>query len=239
MSREPALDEHAPDDRPARWGLPEAVAGYLAAFVLASLAGAVWIGVSGDDDLSMGLVVATLLGQWTGLVGAAVLASRYKGSGSLVRDFGLRVEARDVLPGLAWGLGSQFILVYLLYLPFRLLDSDLDVSEEARRLVGTGRGGGLALLAVFLVLGAPVVEELFFRGLLQRALRRRMASGAAIAISSLAFGVTHYQPLQLLGLVAFGVVLGFLAERAGRLGPNVVAHAAFNGSTVVLLTLAR
>ena len=58
-------------------------------------------------------------------------------------------------------------------------------------------------------------------------------------MSALAFGAEHGQHLQLLGLVAFGVVLGMLAQRSGRLGPGLVAHAAFNAATVVLLAVLR
>jgi len=43
----------------------------------------------------------------------------------------------------------------------------------------------------------------------------------------------HFEALQFLGLAGFGVVLGAIAWWTGRLGPSVVAHAAFNATTVV------
>ena len=238
VSEQPVLDERrAP--RPPRWGLGDAAVGYLAAIVLSTLTGGLWIGVTGQDDASLGLIVVSLAGQWVGLAGAVLVASRQKGSGRLDEDFGLRVEARDILPGVAAGLLSQFLLIPLLYLPFRALNPDLDLSSEARRITGLASGGGIVLLAVCILLVAPLVEELFFRGLLQRALTRRFGPGWGIAVSSLAFGVAHYQPVQLLGLVAFGLVLALLAERAGRLGPSLVAHTAFNAATVILLVALR
>jgi membrane protease YdiL (CAAX protease family) len=236
MSDEPTTEERSPTRRRVRWGLGEAVAGYLAAFVLLNLVGGIWYGVTGQNDPSLGSIIATLAALWVGLVGTVVLTSRFKGQGSLRADFGLAIEARDVPLGLAIGVASQFLLS-LLYLPFRVLNPELDPSAEAERLIDPVQGGGLLVLAVLLVVGAPVVEELFFRGLLQRALSRRFGPGWAVAVSSLAFGLTHYQPVQLLGLVAFGVVLGLLAERSGRLGPGIVAHGAFNATTVVLLAV--
>lgn len=230
------------EDRPStapRWGLGDAVAGYAVAFALMAVAASTWVGITGRQEESLGLLVAVLVAQWAGLLGALVLASRRKGSGRLADDFGLRVEVRDVVPGVAAGLASQFVLLPLLYLPVRLLDPDLDLSGEARRLTGLAQGGGLVLLAVCVVIGSPLVEELFFRGLLLRSLARRFSPRWAVAISALAFGVVHGQPLQFLGLVAFGVVLGVLALRSGRLGPGLVAHAAFNAATVVLLVAAR
>ncbi len=235
MSDEPALQNGPSGWRPARWGLGEAVVGYALAFFLSGLAGAVWFAATGREEASLGLVVVTLAGQWTGLVGAAVATSRWKGSGSLQEDFGLRIEAGDVLPGLALGLGAQLVILPLLYLPFRLLSPDLDLAREARELTNLARGPALALLAVGLVIGAPLVEELFFRGLLLRALDRRYGARWAVFVSAVAFGVAHFQPLQLLGLVVFGILLGLLAHHRGRLGPCLVAHATFNAITVVLL----
>lgn len=239
MSDEPALRSGASGQRLPGWGLGEAIAGYAVAFFLAALAGAVWLGVTGQREESLGLVIVTLVGQWTGLVGAALATSRWKGTGSLRDDFGLRIQAGDFLPGLALGVAAQLVVIPLLYVPFKLLNPDLDLAEEARELTALARGPGLAVLAVLLVVGAPLVEELFFRGLLLRALDRRYGPRWAVGVSAVAFGVTHFQPLQLLGLVVFGVVLGGLAQRRGRLGASLVAHAAFNATTVVFLVAAR
>ncbi len=239
VTDEPALRNGASGHPRAGWGLGEAIVGYAVAFFLAGLAGAVWLGVTGRREESLGLVMVTLAAQWVGLVGAAVATSRWKGSGSLAEDFGLRVEAGDILPGLALGVGAQLVVMPLLYVPFKLLDPDLNLAEEARQLTALARGPGLAVLAVSLVIGAPLVEELFFRGLLLRALDRRYGGRWAVGVSAVAFGLTHFQPLQLLGLVVFGVILGVLAQRRGRLGASVVAHAAFNATTVVLLVAFR
>jgi len=236
MSDEPATEDRSSTERPVRWGLGEAVTGYLVAFVLVNLVGAIWVGATGSKDPSLGSIVATLAALWVGLVGAVVLTSRFKGQRSLREDYGLRIEGRDILPGLAAGVACQFLLP-LLYVPFKWLNPDLDLSGEAKKLINPVHGPGLALLATCLVLGAPLVEELFFRGLLQRALGRRFGPGWAVAVSSVVFGLTHYQPVQLLGLIVFGVVLGLMAQRTGRLGMGMVAHAAFNATTVVVLTL--
>ena len=180
-----------------------------------------------------------MMAQGTGLAGAAVVTSQWKGVGSLREDFCLRVDAQDVLPGLAFDVGVQLVLLPLLYVPFRLLKQDLDLAEEARELTDLAGGPGLVLLAVCLVVGAALVEELFFRGLLLRALDHRYGPRWAVGVCVVAFGVTHFQPLQLLGLVAFGVVLGLLVQQRGRLGPSLVAHAAFNATTVVVLVVLR
>lgn len=243
MTDQPVVGEPAPSGAsvpPARpWGLGDAAAGFFAALFLSTLLATVYVGVTGEDDLTLGRTIVGLAGYWTALVGCVVLASRRKGSGRLAADFGLRVERRDVWPGVLAGVLSQLVLLPLLYLPLDLLGFDLDVSEEARSILDRATGPGLVVLSFCVVIGAPLAEELFFRGLLQRAAQRRFGPQGAVAFSAVVFGVTHFQPVQLLGLIAFGVVLGVLAQRAGRLGPALVAHIAFNATTVVWLVATR
>jgi uncharacterized protein len=209
------------------WTLSDPLVAYLASVMLAIVVGSIWIGVTGEEEVTLGLTVTTLFAQWTGMLGGTVLASRRRGTGRLAADVGLRVERRDILPGIAAGVLSQLVLLPLLYIPM------------ARELTGLGSGAGLVLLSVMIVVGAPLVEEIFFRGLLQQSLTRRFGPGWALGGSAVLFGLTHFQPLLLPGLIAFGVVLGLLARRSGRLGPAVIAHMAFNAVTVIALTASR
>jgi membrane protease YdiL (CAAX protease family) len=132
---------------------------------------------------------------------------------------------------------AQAVVVPILYAPIlRLLDrSPDDVAEEARELTDKATGLGIVLLVVIVVLIAPVVEEIFFRGLLLRSLERRFGPGWSLGVSSVLFGLAHFQWLQLPALVMFGLVAGVLVQRYGRLGPAIFAHIAFNAVTVVVL----
>jgi membrane protease YdiL (CAAX protease family) len=86
---------------------------------------------------------------------------------------------------------------------------------------------------------APVVEELFFRGLVLRSLERRVGTAWAVVGSAVAFGLAHFELLQLPALVGVGVVCGVLAVRTGRLGPGIFVHAAFNAVAVATLAGSR
>ncbi len=65
-----------------------------------------------------------------------------------------------------------------------------------------------------------------------------MPPAVAIGTTALVFGASHFLLLQLPGLVLAGALFGVLAHRAGRLGPAIVAHVAFNMVTVVALLAA-
>ncbi|HEX8802739.1 MAG TPA: CPBP family intramembrane glutamic endopeptidase [Acidimicrobiales bacterium] len=235
----------APERSTVRWGLGDAAAGWVAAQVGGLLAITLVLALSGReadelDQLPLGWIAVAQLGLWLGLLGAPVLASRLKGNG-LVRDFGLRMLPGDVPLGLAWGLALQFGLV-LIYIPLYLLtDIDAnDLNEPARAFTDRATDPlGVVLLVLIVGIGAPIIEEIFYRGLLQRSLIRRFGRWPGIIGTGLIFGASHFEPLQFPALACFGVAVGYLAVRYDRLGPGIVAHIVFNMAAVVSLISSR
>jgi len=182
-------------------------------------------------------IVSGLVGLWVGFFTAPWLASRVRGTGSLLRDVGLRFARADVL-GILIGVGGQ-ALVTVVYAPF--ISHLHNFNAPTTKLTGGSHGGGFVVIAVLTVLAAPFFEELFFRGLLLRALLRFLnPSGrtegvvrvaglvGAVVLDGLLFGLAHGEMEQLAGLALFGIILAVVAFRTQRLGMNMVAHASFN-----------
>ncbi|MFQ5556151.1 MAG: lysostaphin resistance A-like protein [Acidimicrobiales bacterium] len=239
-----------------RW----AVAGLLLGFVASVVVGAVVVTAGGYDEgvpaagsaagravmqlvsgrdfhdgrMPLGLLVVLQVPLWVGLVGAPVVARR---SGLRWREqMCWSMAPIDVPLGLAVGAVTQLVLVPALYVPIFRLFGSADVEEAARSLVG--RAGGtldvVALVAITLV-GAPVAEEIMFRGLLHNALRARSSLRRATVVSAVLFGVSHFQVVQFPALVLVGVIHALLSARTGRLGTAIWAHVGFNAVTVVAL----
>jgi len=96
-------------------------------------------------------------------------------------------------------------------------------------------------LALFLaaVVGAPLLEEIFFRGALYGALRRRFGVAAAIIASSAFFAILHPQlPLGFLPIALLGAAFCALYEWRQSLIPGMVAHAVNNGLIFLMLNQA-
>ena len=182
-------------------------------------------------------VVSSLVGLWVGFGGAPWLASRFRGTRRVAADLGLRFRVADLV-GIAVGIGGQ-IVVSILYLPFR---SHLhNFNAPTNKLTGGAHGAGFVVIAVLTVVGAPFFEELFFRGLLLRALARLLTPlrpgpsraralglAGAVVIDGLLFGLAHFEAQQFAGLAVFGMILALVSYRTGRLGMNMVAHGTFN-----------
>jgi len=113
---------------------------------------------------------------------------------------------------------------------------------------GMTKDAAFGLFAAFVLLWAPVGEELFYRGYLFGALRPRWGFAAAAAVSSLLFAVRHMTHFAYLlpevpwgaavqwavATLGFGLLQSWLLERTRSLGVLMVVHAAVNVVEVAL-----
>ena len=232
--------------RPRTWGLGDVALGFSiglagAQLALAAILSATDRTVDQIDELPLSLFALAQVGLWVGLLGAPFVATRLKGNG-MVADLHLRARPADAWKGGAIGALLQLVALPLLYWPLlELLDKGAsDLEGPARDITDRADGAlGVMLLVLIVGVGAPIIEEIFYRGLFQGALLKRgLPPAAAIGINATVFGISHGQLLQLPALILFGVVAGILAHRSGRLGPAIAAHVAFNMVTVIALLAA-
>lgn len=184
----------------------------------------------GSIRVTAPLLLGAVLGQYGAWTGWIYFVSRRKGHGSLRADFGFVVYFLRDWPMIPLGLGLEIVAAVVLLPVTRLVkDTPQNVVQE----LDSAHGGKLIVLVLTALVLAPVVEELFFRGLLLRSLQRRVSAPIAVAISALAFGLAHVvfdwgSGAVLPALVALGMVSGILAVRTGNLSRSILLHIGFN-----------
>jgi len=95
---------------------------------------------------------------------------------------------------------------------------------------------GLRLLAVAgIALVAPIAEEIVFRGVSFRGLRRRMRFLPAAALSAILFSLAHVDLAHGLQLFAIGLILAWTVERSGSILPGMLLHAGINLTSLLLI----
>lgn len=86
-----------------------------------------------------------------------------------------------------------------------------------------------------IALGAPLVEELVFRGAILRALLRWKSNPwVGIIISSVLFAASHMNPVQMPHAFLVGLLLGWMYYRTDSIVPGVVYHWVNNTVAYVL-----
>lgn len=193
----------------------------------------------GTADLPFWLYpTASMVVLWVPTVAGLVWVSRRHLTGRLLGDFGFRFRALDLL-GVPIGVACQLGILRLLYWPleqwFPHTFSNAEVEKAARELSDRAVGGWRAVLVIAVVVGAPLVEEFLYRGLILGSLRDRFSPVIAVVLGALWFAAAHLQAVQFIGLLVFGLVLGWCRYRSGRLGMGILAHAAFNATSLVIL----
>ncbi|MGH9071088.1 MAG: CPBP family glutamic-type intramembrane protease [Acidimicrobiales bacterium] len=221
-------------------GMAIAVTGFVVGAVIGALVQVVLRALTDLGDVA--IFGISEVGLWVGFVGAVLAVSRRRGSGSLRVDYGLAGRPIDLAFGLAGSLAGRAMATAAV-VPFAvfLLHKSANPDQQLYRLLLPGTGGWAVLVLVTCV-GAPIVEELFFRGLVQTRLVARWGPAPGIAVTAVLFGAAHLigwaGPESLLyawGIAAAGLALGTVRHLTGRLGTSMVAHALFNTQAIVLL----
>jgi membrane protease YdiL (CAAX protease family) len=185
---------------------------------------------------------------WVPMLAAVIvfgLARRGRGAQAVL---GIRFRPIDLLWGAAIGVLGRFVgagVNLLLYGTTGLVGQPLIGSIDGWYVFG-------ALIAPVVI--APVIEETFFRGLMQGALVRRYAGGAdarggdrTAAVLGVTLTVLIFTAVHLIGvpsvsaalsvgvpLVVFAVAAGVARQLTGRIGAAVVGHILFNGIAMLL-----
>jgi hypothetical protein len=127
--------------------------------------------------------------------------------------------------------------------PFYSLNAAIDVlANAAAHKFAITPDVALTIYALFILLWAPVGEELFYRGYLQGVLRRSWGFKPAALVSAAFFGIRHATHLFFLWpdvpvaaaciwvVSAFGsgLLMSYLYEKTRSLLPPMLVHAALN-----------
>lgn len=218
------------------WSASYAVALFLSSAILV---------LTGNVDLVSGkepkwFLGVSALALWAPFVGGLYLVSKKLGTDNFARDYFLNFRVADIW-GIPIGIFSQLLLVGLVTWPFRIIFPEKFapelVEKRAQDLFDNATGLWLLVLIVVVVLGAPFVEELVYRGFIQTGLNNRFNETVALVLTATMFAGVHLQLVELPGLFAFALVLGFCFQRTKRLGLSIVAHVAFNATGILLIAL--
>jgi membrane protease YdiL (CAAX protease family) len=159
----------------------------------------------------------------------ALAGLRFVPESGLARSVGLGV----LLAVPAW-IGAQLLaLITAGLLQLVGLRPEEGVAEAAIGLVDP------IVLAIALMVVAPVAEEIFFRGIVYNAWLREFGVRRAVIGSAALFALIHGSIFVIPAIFGLGIALALLYRRTRSLPASVAMHATFNGITLALGLLVR
>ncbi len=112
-------------------------------------------------------------------------------------------------------------LLFTRFLPFLQTEG---FSEARNDLMG----GELFVLIMSNVVVSPVLEELLYRGSVQRSFEEAINPTAAIFLSAGLFGLFHFNLLQFLYALCCGIIIGFSYKKTGNILVPIFGHSIAN-----------
>lgn len=219
--------------RPPRWGIGSALITVFGALFLGLLAAAPLLIL--EAPLAITAIVGTLV-PWLALAGWPMFVTWWKGNGPRI-DLGLRLTWSDA----GWGALAGFVglmLAAVVALITQAIAGDFSsaAGDVALDLQQAGPFWALAIFAVMIMVGAPIVEEIAFRGMLFNSLRKKgLGAVWTIIITAVVFSAFHFEPIRFFLLLPIGLVYGWVRWKTGSLGASMVAHGVNNAPAALVV----
>ena len=127
--------------------------------------------------------------------------------------------------------GSAFICGLTLQVPVGIVVTMIPFSEEIVKnhdKVINSATAPMWVQMLYAVVIAPVVEEIFFRGIVHDRLSKVMALPFAVVLSSIGFALLHGELLSIIVAFACGVVLALLYSKFNSIMVPIAFHIGFN-----------
>lgn len=228
------------------WGLGDLLLSVPVIVVSAVIGLLVGLPLAGEDgrraltetnvELPIAVLATSLIGQQVGQGLWPIVVSRWKGLGP-VADWRLRIRPIDPLIGIGTAIMAIGLAAVVGVIVSELVNLTDDAEADNTQFLRDAEGSAwLYILLVAVVIGAPLAEELFFRGLTLRALEKRAGPVVGVIGSTVVFTLPHFIGSGLAGTAVLfasigmvGAVFGTVTVIVDRLWPAIFAHMLFNG----------
>ena len=205
------------------WGILGIMIGTLLFLVPALLFAPLLFGLDlGDMSFGAQLLISTLMG--TGIPCWIVYRIRKKKTN--IGSFNFTIENPRIIPlivlvAIPLNLGIAGPLIELV----PMTDFFREMIREMVLEMASDQG---LLMVIALVIAAPILEELIFRGIMLDGLLRIYSPTKAVIVSSLLFGLIHLNPAQFVGGALVGGFMGWVYVHTRSVLATILIHASFN-----------
>lgn len=230
-------------------------AAYLAIFLLAQVQIGIILGIAGGFAMAMGdmadgyefanaiinymyenmaIIQIASYAITLPVIGAVMYA--YQKDGHLLRGASIQKPKRMLM---MWAPVVLGLSIYgVVEAAFSLIPEDTALMQQyidQSSMLIAGKYPILEFIAT--VICAPIIEEILFRGLIYKHLKKAMPWVLALFMQGALFGFVHGQLLWMAFTFALGIVMALMVDFFDSLWPAILVHIFFNGSNYIPLYL--
>lgn len=100
--------------------------------------------------------------------------------------------------------------------------------------VGSEKIGNMFIIMLAIIMIVPIVEEILFRGIIYKALKKDFSVALAISIQAVLFGLLHFYPAQIMYSILLGAILGYITYRTQSIYPAIIIHMINNALFIIV-----
>lgn len=150
-----------------------------------------------------------------------------------IQSLGLNLSSffRNILSGITayvFILPLLLVILILSIMVLNLLGYNPPPQPVFEVFMEEKRSNMLLFLAAFVSVFGPIVEEIFFRGFMYSAVKKRLGILSAVFLSTLIFSFLHTNIVGFLPIMVLGALLAYLYEVTGSLVPSITVHIIHN-----------
>jgi membrane protease YdiL (CAAX protease family) len=127
------------------------------------------------------------------------------------------------------------LILYVALVPIQILVwgygwilGDAGFNSPSNPFMFVESGTDLVPVFIAVVVIAPLIEELFFRGYLFKLFEDKLGENPAVILTSVLFAAAHFNIFTFLPILVMGGLMGWARKRTGSIVPSLVLHMANN-----------
>ncbi|GCC10821.1 CAAX amino terminal protease self- immunity [archaeon] len=133
------------------------------------------------------------------------------------------------------GLGLAVLLLVVEHGVISVTDRFIEPSETQEILLKATATSIKSFFLLFFIgaVIAPVSEEIYFRGYMFGAMRRKLSIGPAAILNGIYFGAAHLDVSSFIAISILGAILAYTYEKKDSLFVVIIAHASLNATAIL------
>lgn len=239
LGKKKIIPEKIPDKISVSWGIADvlrvAIIVVFSGYMLGVLSNALSKLFHFNIDANLGMMLGTF--SIDVIAGAVILyfvLIKYK---EKLSSLGVMLPGfyKNVLFGLTAYVFILPVLISALILSMILLDAigyKFPAQPVFDMFLEEKRSNVILFLTIFVSILGPIIEEIFFRGFLYSAARKRFGVLSGVLLSAVLFSMLHTNIAGFIPIMILGILMAFLYETTGSLIAPMAVHI-FHNSIIV------